>query len=174
MKFCKVCLYPDTKPGLEFDNEGMCSACKNNELKSTVNWASRKSQLLEIIEKYKSKTGSRYDCIIPVSGGKDSTYQAYMIKEEFGLHPLLVNFLPRDLVPLGRKNIENLKNLGFDYIEFTANPTVYRKLAKIGLTELGDVTWPEHHGLFTVPAQIAVAYKIPLIVWGENPQFEYG
>ena len=174
MKFCKVCLYPDTKPGLEFDNEGMCSACKNNELKSTVDWASRKSQLLEIIEKYKSKTGSRYDCIIPVSGGKDSTYQAYMIKEEFGLHPLLVNFLPRDLVPLGRKNIENLKNLGFDYIEFTANPIVYRKLAKIGLTELGDVTWPEHHGLFTVPAQIAVAYKIPLIVWGENPQFEYG
>ena len=174
MKFCKVCLYPDTKPGLEFDNEGMCSACKNNELKSTVDWASRKSQLLEIIEKYKSKTGSRYDCIIPVSGGKDSTYQAYMMKEEFGLHPLLVNFLPRDLVPLGRKNIENLKNLGFDYIEFTANPIVYRKLAKIGLTELGDVTWPEHHGLFTVPAQIAVAYKIPLIVWGENPQFEYG
>ena len=174
MKFCKVCLYPDIKPGLEFDNEGMCSACKNNELKSTVDWASRKSQLLEIIEKYKNKTGSRYDCIIPVSGGKDSTYQAYMIKEEFGLHPLLVNFLPRDLVPLGRKNIENLKNLGFDYIEFTANPIVYRKLAKIGLTELGDVTWPEHHGLFTVPAQIAVAYKIPLIVWGENPQFEYG
>ena len=174
MKFCKVCLYPDIKPGLEFDNEGMCGACKNNELKSTVDWASRKSQLLEIIEKYKSKTGSRYDCIIPVSGGKDSTYQAYMIKEEFGLHPLLVNFLPRDLVPLGRKNIENLKNLGFDYIEFTANPIVYRKLAKIGLTELGDVTWPEHHGLFTVPAQIAVAYKIPLIVWGENPQFEYG
>ena len=174
MKFCKVCLYPDIKPGLEFDNEGMCGACKNNELKSTVDWASRKSQLLEIIEKYKSKTGSRYDCIIPVSGGKDSTYQAYMMKEEFGLHPLLVNFLPRDLVPLGRKNIENLKNLGFDYIEFTANPTVYRKLAKIGLTELGDVTWPEHHGLFTVPAQIAVAYKIPLIVWGENPQFEYG
>ena len=174
MKFCKVCLYPDIKPGLEFDNEGMCSACKNNELKSTVDWASRKSQLLEIIEKYKSKTGSRYDCIIPVSGGKDSTYQAYMMKEEFGLHPLLVNFLPRDLVPLGRKNIENLKNLGFDYIEFTANPIVYRKLAKIGLTELGDVTWPEHHGLFTVPAQIAVAYKIPLIVWGENPQFEYG
>ena len=174
MKFCKVCLYPDIKPGLEFDNEGMCSACKNNELKSTVDWASRKSQLLEIIEKYKSKTGSRYDCIIPVSGGKDSTYQAYMMKEEFGLHPLLVNFLQRDLVPLGRKNIENLKNLGFDYIEFTANPIVYRKLAKIGLTELGDVTWPEHHGLFTVPAQIAVAYKIPLIVWGENPQFEYG
>ena len=114
MKFCKVCLYPDTKPGLEFDNEGMCSACKNNELKSTVDWASRKSQLLEIIEKYKSKTGSRYDCIIPVSGGKDSTYQAYMMKEEFGLHPLLVNFLPRDLVPLGRKNIENIVMFNFD------------------------------------------------------------
>ena len=174
MKYCKICVYPDTKPGLKFDNDGVCDVCKNNESKSTIDWTSRKSQLTELLEKYRSKTGSTYDCIIPVSGGKDSTYQAYVMKEEFGLNPLLVNFLPRDLVPLGRKNIENLKNLGFDYIEFSANPHIYRKLAKIGLMELGDVTWPEHHGLFTVPAQIAVAYKIPLIVWGENPQFEYG
>lgn len=174
MKFCKNCLYPDTKPGLNFDKDGICSACKNYELKSNIDWNSRKSQLLEIIEKYRNKDGSKYDCIIPVSGGKDSHFQAHMMKNEFGLRPLLVTFLPRDLVPLGRKNIENLKNLGFDYIEFSADPTVYRKLGKIGLTELGDPTWPEHHGIFTVPVQLAVALKIPLIVWGENPQLEYG
>ena len=86
----------------------------------------------------------------------------------------MVNFIPRDLVELGRRNIENLKSLGFDYIEFTPNPRIYRKLAKIGLTEFGDITWPEHHGLFIVPIKIAAAFKIPLVIWGENPQFEYG
>ena len=174
MNFCKNCLYPDTKPGLNFDEEGICDACRNNKRKNEVDWEKRKQEFVEIIEKFRTRNNLEYDCIIPVSGGKDSTYQAYFVKKEFGLNPLLVNFIPRDLVQLGRKNIENLKKLGFDYIEFTPNPIIYRKLAKIGLTELGDVTWPEHHGLFTVPAKIAVAYKIPLIIWGENPQLEYG
>ena len=174
MNYCKKCLYPDIKPGLIFDEEGVCDPCRNHERKNEINWDAKREQFLELIGKFKSKDGSMYDCVIPVSGGKDSHYQAYFVKKEFGLNPLLVNFIPRDLVPLGRKNIENLKSLGFDYIEFTPNPTVYRKLAKIGLTELGDVTWPEHHGLFTIPVQIAVAYKIPLIIWGENPQIEYG
>jgi len=174
MEFCKSCLYPNTKPGLTFNHDGVCSACLNHKEKNKIDWDERKQHFIEIIEKFRSRDGSNYDCIIPVSGGKDSTYQAYFVKKEFGLKPLLVNFIPRDLVPLGRKNIENLKKLGFDYIEFTPNPIVYRKLAKIGLTELGDVTWPEHHGLFTVPTKIAVAYKIPLIIWGENPQSEYG
>tara|TARA_Y100000590_G_scaffold86224_1_gene96606 strand:+ start:16916 stop:18046 length:1131 start_codon:yes stop_codon:yes gene_type:complete len=174
MKFCQNCLYPDTKPGLIFDQNSVCNACINHKQKNKIDWDSRKKEFDELIKNLKSKNNSNYDCVIPVSGGKDSTYQAHFIKNECGLNPLLVNFIPRDLVPLGRKNIENLKNLGFDYIEFTPNPIVYRKLAKIGLTELGDVTWPEHHGLFTVPAKIAVAYKIPLIIWGENPQFEYG
>ena len=87
---------------------------------------------------------------------------------------ILVNFVPIDLIPLGRKNIENLKNQGADCIEFTPNPKVYRKMEKYGLVELGDANWPEHIGIFTVPAQVAVAYKIPLIIWGENPQVEYG
>ena len=111
---------------------------------------------------------------MPVSGGKDSHYQALYARDELGLNPLLINFIPRDLVELGRRNIENLKSLGFDYFEFTPNPKIYRKLAKIGLTEFGDVTWPEHHGLFIVPVKVAAAFKIPLIIWGENPQFEYG
>jgi len=174
MKFCNRCLYPDTKPELQFNDQGICSACTNYEWKQTVNWNEKKSELKQILEKYRSKDGKNYDCIIPVSGGKDSTYQTYVIKEEFGLNPLVVNFHPLDQTVIGRKNLENLKILGVDCIEFTANPNVYLKMAKFGLTELGDFQWPEHIGIFTIPVQIAVRYKIPLIIWGENPQLEYG
>lgn len=174
LKFCKKCLYPDTKPQLQFDDNGICDACRWIDEKEKIDWDSRRKDLAKILEKYKSKDGSKYDCIIPVSGGKDSHFQTHVIKNEFGLNPLLVNFVPPDLIPLGRKNIENLKRLGVDYIEFTANPIVYRKMEKYGLVELGDANWPEHVGIFTVPVQVAVAYKIPLIVWGENPQMEYG
>ena len=174
MKFCNICLYPDTKPGLEFNKSGVCSACTNYEWKQTVNWNERRNELKQILEKYKSKDGSNYDCIIPVSGGKDSTYQTYVIKEEFGLNPLVINFHPLDQTVIGRDNLENLKKLGVDCIEFTANPNVYLKMAKFGLIELGDFQWPEHIGIFTIPVQIAVKYKIPLIIWGENPQLEYG
>ena len=174
MKFCKKCLYPSTKPQLQFDERGICSACNNYKLKDEVDWGKKKVDLLHILDKYKSKDGSKYDCIIPVSGGKDSTFQTYTIKETFGLNPLAVNFHPHDQTEIGRKNLENLKQLGVDCIEFSANPLVYSKLAKFGLVELGDFQWPEHIGIFTVPVQVAVRYKTPLIIWGENPQLEYG
>ena len=174
MKFCKKCLYPSTKPQLQFDERGICSACNNQKLKDEVNWVKKKEDLLLILEKYRSKNGNNYDCIIPVSGGKDSTFQTYTIKETFGLNPLAVNFHPHDQTEIGRKNLENLKQLGVDCIEFSANPLVYSKLAKFGLVELGDFQWPEHIGIFTIPVQVAVRYKIPLIIWGENPQLEYG
>ena len=174
MKYCKKCLYPNTKPQLQFDEKGICSACNNHKLKDEVNWVKKKEDLLLILEKYRSKNDNNYDCIIPVSGGKDSTFQTYTIKETFGLNPLAVNFHPHDQTEIGRKNLENLKQLGVDCIEFSANPLVYSKLAKFGLVELGDFQWPEHIGIFTIPVQVAVRYKIPLIIWGENPQLEYG
>ena len=174
MKLCSQCLFPDTKPELKFDENGICDACKYSEQKESIDWSQRKQELKIIIEKYKNKTGENYDCLIPVSGGKDSTYQTLVIKEEFGLNPLVVNFHPRGQTELGRKNLDNLKNLGVDCIEFTANPDVYKKLSQFGLTELGDPMWPEHIGLFQIPIKIAVHMKIPLLVWGENPMFEYG
>jgi N-acetyl sugar amidotransferase len=174
MKYCKKCLYPETKPEINFDNEGICAACKTLEKKQQINWEDRRLDLEKILNNYKSKDGSKYDCIIPVSGGKDSHFQAHIIKNEFGLNPLVVSFHPRDFTELGRKNLENLKDLGVDCIEFTSNPIIYKKLAKFGLMKLGDCAWPEHIGIFTVPVQVAVAYKIPLIIWGENPQMEYG
>lgn len=174
LKYCKRCLYPDTKPQLEFNEDGICSACINYDRKSRIDWSKKRQELQEILEKYKNKDSNNYDCIIPVSGGKDSTFQTHFIKNECGLNPLVVNFHPLDQTELGRKNLENLKKLGVDCIEFSPNPTVYQKLARFGLVELGDFQWPEHIGIFTIPVQIAVRYKIPLIIWGENPQFEYG
>ena len=174
MRYCKFCLLPDTKPQLVFDKNGICSACINNKLKQNVDWESKHKDFLKLLEKYKNKDDSNYDCIIPVSGGRDSTYQTYAMKETFGMNPLAVAFHPLDQTDIGRKNLDNLKKLNVDCIEFSTKPDTYLKLAKFGLTELGDFQWPEHMGIYTVPVQIAVKYKIPLIVWGENPQLEYG
>jgi N-acetyl sugar amidotransferase len=174
MKYCKNCLFPDTKPKLDFDKNGVCNACNFAKIKSKTNWDMKKEELRQLIDKFKNKDSSTYDCIVPVSGGKDSTFQAYYLKSEFKINPLLVCFRPRDFTDLGRKNLENLKELGFDCIEITANPTVYKKLAKFGLEELGDIAWPEHMGLFAAPFQVAVEKNIQLIIWGENSALEYG
>ena len=174
MRYCKRCLYPDTKPQLIFNQDRICSACINYEKKKTIDWDKKRKEFKEILEKYRSKNKTNYDCIIPVSGGKDSHYQTYVIKKEFGLNPLVVNFHPHDQTELGKENLENLKRIGVDCIEFSPNPEIYLKLARFGLKELGDFQWPEHLGIFTIPVQMAVKFNIPLIIWGENPQLEYG
>ena len=174
MKYCKKCLYPNTKPQLEFNDEGVCSACTNFNDKSNINWEEKRQELEEVLKKFSNQNENNYDCIIPVSGGKDSFFQTYFITKELGYNPLVVSFHPLDQTDLGKKNLDNLKKLGVDCIEFSPNPIIYKKLAKFGLIELGDFQWPEHLGIFAVPVQIAVKYNIPLIIWGENPQFEYG
>ena len=174
MKYCKKCLYPDTKPQLIFDENGICSACNNNDLKNNIDWHEKEEELGKILKKYRSEDAKRYDCIIPVSGGKDSTYQTYIIKKKFKLNPLVVNFHPIDQTDLGRENLETLKKIGVDCIEFSPNPEIYLRLARFGLKELGDFQWPEHLGIFTIPVKMAVLFNIPLIIWGENPQLEYG
>ena len=174
MRYCKKCLYPDTKPQIIFNDEGICSACINHDKKEIIDWDKKRQEFQEILDKYKSRNKTNYDCIIPVSGGKDSHYQTYVIKKEFGLNPLVINFHPHDQTELGKRNLENLKKIGVDCIEFSPNPEVYLKLARFGLKELGDFQWPEHLGIFTIPVQMAVKFNIPLIIWGENPQLEYG
>ena len=174
MRYCKRCLYPDTKPQLIFNQDRICSACINYEKKKTIDWDKKRKEFRKILEKYRSKNKTNYDCLIPVSGGKDSHYQTYVIKKEFGLNPLVVNFHPHDQTELGKENLENLKKIGVDCIEFSPNPEIYLKLARFGLKELGDFQWPEHLGIFTIPVQMAVKFNIPLIIWGENPQLEYG
>jgi N-acetyl sugar amidotransferase len=164
---------PETKPDLYIDGEGICSACRSFERRTLVDWEKRKQELLNILDRYRSRGGSNYDCIIPVSGGKDSHYQVIRMLE-LGANPLCVTATTDMLSPIGRRNIENLKRLGVDYIEVTTNPVVRRKINRIALTEVGDISWPEHVTIFTIPVRIAVQMKIPLIIWGENPQNEYG
>lgn len=164
---------PDTKPDLHFDDEGVCSACRSYERRPHVNWDSRRAELLTLLERYRSKDSTQYDCIVPVSGGKDSTYQTVQMLQ-LGMNPLCVTATTDKLSDIGRRNIENLKNLGVDYIEVTTNPVIRRRINRLALTQVGDISWPEHVAIFTVPVRLAVQLRVPLIVWGENSQNEYG
>lgn len=173
LQYCKRCCFPNTKPHISFDEEGICNACRNYENRKEINWENRKKELMEVLDKYKSKDGSNWDCIIPVSGGKDSTYQVVTMLN-MGMNPLCVTATTCSLTPIGRKNIENIQKLGVDYIELTTNRKIREKLNRIGLMTVGDISWPEHVSIFTVPVRMAVNLNIPLIVWGENSQNEYG
>lgn len=164
---------PETKPDLYIDDEGICNACRNYENRHHVDWKARKKDLMQILERYSSKKDSDYDCIIPVSGGKDSHFQVMNILN-LGMNPLCVTATTDKLSEIGRENIENLKNQGVDYVEVTTNPLIRRKLNYLGLTQIGDISWAEHVTIFTIPIRIAVQHNVPLIIWGENPQNEYG
>ena len=173
IRYCKSCLYPDTKPDLKFDKKGICNACINFNCRSQIDWDKRYQELLIITEKYKNTSGNNWDCIVPGSGGKDSTVQALRARK-IGLNPLIVTSTTCDLSDIGQRNIKNIKNLGFDYLEMSPSKLIRQKLNKIGLTQVGDISWPEHVGIFTIPIKIAVQLNIKLILWGENSQNEYG
>jgi N-acetyl sugar amidotransferase len=164
---------PETKPDLPMDSEGVCGACRSYERRKEVDWGKRKQELLAITERYRSHNGNNYDCVVPVSGGKDSHYQTIRMLE-LGLNPLCVTATTDKLSAIGRRNIENLKRRGVDYIEVTANPVIRRRINRLALTQIGDISWPEHVAIFTMPIRIAVQFNVPLIVWGENSQNEYG
>ena len=163
---------PTTKPDLHFDANGLCDACQSQEDKNiNIDWVKREKDFLSLIKKY--KTNSDYDCVIGVSGGKDSTYQVLKILE-LGLTPLCVCFEPTIPTEIGEKNLENLNNLGVDLIHIKRNPLVYKKLAIEAFKRTGDNEWQHHVGLFTTTPKFAVNFNIPLIIWGESPQLEYG
>lgn len=173
LTYCRSCVMPDTKPDLHLDASGECNACRSYKNRVQIDWDARRQELLAIVERYRRHDGSHWDCIVPVSGGKDSTYQVVRMLQ-LGLNPLCVTSSTCDLSPLGRQNIENLKRLGVDHIEVSTNPLVRARLNRIGLTQVGDIAWPEHVGIFTIPVRAAVQFNVPLIVWGENSQDEYG
>ncbi|MBN8195899.1 MULTISPECIES: N-acetyl sugar amidotransferase [Thalassospira] len=173
LRYCTKCLYPHTKPDLGFDEHGVCSACNAFNQRKEVDWELREKEFLQVVEAFRSRDGASYDCIVPVSGGKDSTYQVIKLLQ-YGLNPLCVTGTTDSLSALGRRNIDNIKSLGVDYIEYSFNPIVRRKLNRICLEQTGDISWPEHVAIFTTPVRMAVKMGIKLIVWGENPQHEYG
>lgn len=173
IRYCVRCLLPETKPDLSFDGSGVCSACTAFESRPTIDWALREAELLKVLDRFRSTDNSNWDCIVPVSGGKDSTYQVIKLLE-FGMNPLAVTATTCDLSEIGRANLRNLERLGVDHITITPNPKTRAVLNRVGLEQVGDISWPEHVGIFTIPVRAAVAYKVPLIIWGENSQNEYG
>lgn len=164
---------PETKPDLHINEDGICNACVSYMNRKAVDWDDRRRQLENILENYRSKDRSRWDCIIPVSGGKDSTFQTIRMLE-LGMNPLCITSTTCHLSEIGRRNIENLKNLGVDYVEFSPNPVIRKKINRIGLMQVGDISWPEHVGIFTIPVRMSVQFNTPLLIWGENSQNEYG
>lgn len=172
LEYCTECLLPNTKPHLRIV-DGVCNACINYKNREDVNWKEREKSFLDLISKHRSKDHSNWDCLVPVSGGKDSTYQVIRMVD-LGLNPLCVVATTCDLSEIGRRNIENLKRIGVDVIEFTINPIVRAKLNRIGLELTGDISWPEHIAINTIPIKMAVKMGVSLIVWGENSQNEYG
>ena len=172
LRYCTRCVMPDSKPDLTFNQDGVCSACQAFEMRRAIDWRTRQQELETLLSKFRSKDGS-WDCVIPVSGGKDSTYQVIKMLE-FGMNPLCVTATTCDFSEIGRRNIDNLKQLGVDHIQVSPNPKTRAKLNRIGLMEVGDISWPEHVGIFTIPVRVAINYGIHLIIWGENSQNEYG
>ncbi len=174
MEYCKKCVMPSTKPNINFDKEGVCAACRSAELKETkIDWEDRGRKLKKILEEYKSKDGKNYDCLVGVSGGKDSHFQVIKMLE-YGMNPLCITFTACKSTKLGEANLKNLKELGVDHILFTPKSDVYKKLFRLGLEKVGDPCMPCHNGVFATLARFAVQLKIPLIVWGENVAMEYG
>jgi N-acetyl sugar amidotransferase len=176
MRYCTRCLYPETSAvPLTFDEKGVCSGCRIHEERNKIDWKMRWKELERILEKYRCKDGSNYDCIIPVSGGKDSHFQTHIIKNVFKLNPLLVTFNHEWNTEAGIRNLTNLiTKFGCDHIRFTPNPKIIPKLARKALKTQGDPCWHCHAGIYTYPVRIAVKFKIPLIVWGEQGFMDLG
>lgn len=171
--FCRNCLMPDTRPRVVFSDKEICNGCLNSISKIQVNWSERRKEFIEMVKKHKRSDGG-FDCLVPWSGGKDSSYIAYMLKFEFGLNPLLVTFSP--LIPnqIGIQNRNQLLKLGFNHIYFSVDSRVSSYLSKRFFIERGNPKVHWDAGINAVPISLAVRLKIPLVFYAEHGESEYG
>lgn len=174
MQYCTKCLMPNSRPRVVFNAAGVCNACTHAENKYThIDWEARRKEFLELIKPYKSKNGE-WDCIVPWSGGKDSSSIAYKLKFEFGMNPLLVTFSPQVPTDIGNWNREQMIRLGFDHIFFRPDQKVHRYLSRRFFTERGNQKVPWDAGVNAIPIQVAVKFGIPLVFYAEHGESEYG
>jgi len=172
VRYCANCILPDTRPGLVIGADGVCSACRaHSTVGEQIDWDARRLRFDEIVAEARER-GRDWDCVIPVSGGKDSTWQVVTCLEH-GLRPLAVTWRTPGRTGLGQRNLDNLIGLGVDHVDFTVNPAVERRFAVTALERVGSPAVPMHLALFNIPMTIAVRYRIPLVVWGENSALEY-
>lgn len=175
MNYCSNCLLPDSRPQIVINNEGVCSACINSRMKfNEIDWKKRENELVEVLDYYRDATGRNYDCIIPVSGGKDSTWQVYNIKYNYKMNPLALTWKCTARTELGRKNLDNLIQMGVSHIDFTINPHVEKKFMLETFKKKGSPSLSEHMAIWSTVLNFAVKLGIPLVIFGENSAFEYG
>jgi N-acetyl sugar amidotransferase len=172
MKYCVRCVIPDSRPNVVLDAEGVCNACRTHDRRREVDWGARADAFDRIVEQARERSDG-HDCLIPVSGGKDSTWQVVTCLER-GMTPLAVSWKPPARTEIGRQNLENLVSLGVDHVDYQVSPTVERKFLYAALVRKGDPAIPMHMALFNIPLRLAVGLRIPLVVWGENSAVEYG
>jgi N-acetyl sugar amidotransferase len=172
MKRCTRCGLPETHETISFDAQGVCNICRQQDYKNEkIDWVANKKALDALVEEHRGKYD--YDCIVPFSGGKDSTWTLYYLVKEYGLKPLVVRFDHGFMRPNLEANVKStLRNLGVDFMSFTPNWKVVQKLMLQSFLEKGDFCWHCHTGIFSYPMQIAIEKKVPLIFWGE-PSAEY-
>ena len=169
MQYCTQCVYPScAATPLTFNENGVCSGCRGASQKKIIDWEERATQLKDLVNEYRSN-GSNYDIIIPVSGGKDSYYQTHYAVKELGLKPLLVTYHGNNYLPEGTYNLLRMREV-FDCDHIIFNPSVETliKMNRIGFKLQGDMNWHAHCGIVTMPIQVAVRYKVPLMMWGEH------
>lgn len=175
MKRCVKCLLPETKPGLKFNDAGVCSACQHVEAKKNIDYELRRMQLHSLCNKYRKGNGE-YDCIIPVSGGKDSTFQTYMMKDVMHMNPLLVSVTDDfEHTQAGTHNYLNLSNtFNCDMITLKLASQFNRKMTRWGFENIGSSNWAVDKAIYAWPLQMAIKFGIKLIVYGEDVTWEYG
>ena len=168
MRKCNNCLLPETYETIEIDsNDNSCNMCNTSKFKEeNVDWGKRKNMLDKVIEKYRGKYD--YDCIVPFSGGKDSTFTLLYLIEEYNIKPLVVRFNHGFMRSNHERNVEKvLRKLGVDFIDFTPNWDVVKKLMWESFDRKTDFCWHCHTGIYSYPLQVAIKYNVPLVLWGE-------
>lgn len=173
MRYCSKCVYPEISVNLNVDEKGVCSSCRTFEKFEQLTdefWLQRKKRFEGLIDEIMADgTPDNYDCVIPVSGGKDSYYQAHVIAKEYGLKPLLVTYHGNNYLPEGDYNRDRMRHVfDADHMVFGPSVEVLKKLNRICFRKMGDMNWHGHCGIMTVPIIAAVRYNIPLIIWGET------
>jgi len=174
MKHCKRCVMPDTRPGIKFDEDGVCYPCLNAEKKKSVNWSNRFKELRELCDKYRRKDG-KHDCIITVSGGKDSWFQVYVMKTLLKMNPLLINVWNNSWTSTGIQNFNNMLDVfSCECISLHMNRKVSRLMMKKAFEKLGSPMWYWDKAVYVYPVKMAMKLGIPLVIYGENVAYEYG
>ena len=169
LRYCVRCCMPETQEGLKFDELGICQACQSSEQKIHINWVEREKALRMLLENAKAKAGNNYDCIVPISGGKDSVYQLHILVKVYGMKPLAVTFSHNWYSETGWYNLQNaLQEFNVDHIMFTPNRDLVNRIANRSLGAIGDACWHCHSGVGAFPLQAAVRFNIPLLIWGES------